>query len=119
MSTSNAAAQRAGAGLRRRPRARIVARFYAWGTVTPVLVLVALFTLFPFFYALVTSLHRYVLTLPGQPYVGLDNYRAALSDSMAHSSATTSLIFIAVAVPLVTALGTATAMKIRLVVAEL
>ncbi len=91
--------------MRRRPRARIVARFYAWGTVTPVLVLVALFTLFPFFYALVTSLHRYVLTLPGKPYVGLDNYRAALSDSMAHSSATTSLIFIAVAVPLVTALG--------------
>lgn len=69
------------------------------------LALVALFTLFPFFYALVTSLHRYVLTLPGKPYVGLGNYRAALSDPMVHSSAKTSLIFVAVAVPLVTALG--------------
>jgi multiple sugar transport system permease protein len=73
--------------------------------VTPVLALVALFTLFPFFYALVTSLHRYVLTLPGKPYVGLDNYRTALSDTTVHSSAKTSLIFVAFAVPLVTVLG--------------
>ena len=80
-------------------------RLYGWGTLTPVLALIALFTLFPFFYALVTSLHRDVLTLPGKPYVGLDNYRSALSDPMVHSSAKTSLILIAAAVPLVTLLG--------------
>src|SRR5438034_8536321 len=111
--TSNVAAHRAGAGSWRRPRGRLAARVYSWGTVTPVLALVALFTLFPFFYALVNSLHRYVLTLPGKPYVGLDNYRAALSDSMAHSSAITSLIFTAVAVPVVTALGLAVAVLLN------
>ncbi|HEY3184918.1 MAG TPA: sugar ABC transporter permease [Gaiellaceae bacterium] len=104
MATSNAAAHRARVRPRR-PGGRIAARLYAWGTLTPVLVFVALFTLFPFFYALVTSLHRYVLTIPGKPYVGLGNYRTALSDAMVHSSARTSLIFIAAAVPLVTVLG--------------
>jgi multiple sugar transport system permease protein len=79
----------------------------------PVLALVALFTLFPFFYALVNSLHRYILTLPGKPYVGLDNYRAAFSDSTVHSSAKTSLIFVAVAVPLVTVLGLAVAVLLN------
>jgi multiple sugar transport system permease protein len=104
MATSNAAAHPARARPRR-PGGRIAARLYAWGTLTPVLAFVALFTLFPFLYALVTSLHRYVLTIPGKPYVGLANYRDALSDGMVHSSAKTSLIFIAAAVPLVTVLG--------------
>jgi multiple sugar transport system permease protein len=82
---------------------------YGWLTVTPVLAVIALFTLFPFVYAAVNSLHRHILTLPGSPWVGLDNYRTALDDSAARSSATTSLIFVALAVPLVTALGLAVA----------
>src|SRR5436189_3216139 len=41
---------------------------------------------------LYTTLFR---SLPGKPYVGLDNYRAAFSDSTVHSSAKTSLIFVA------------------------
>ena len=82
---------------------------YGWLTVTPVLAVIALFTLFPFLYAAVNSLHQHILTLPGSPYVGLKNYRTALSDSAVHSAAVTSLLFVAIAVPLVTALGLAVA----------
>lgn len=82
---------------------------YGWLTVTPVLAVIALFTLFPFLYAAVNSLHQHILTLPGTPFVGLQNYRTALSDSAVHSAAVTSLIFVAIAVPLVTALGLAVA----------
>lgn len=82
---------------------------YGWLTVTPVLAVIALFTLFPFLYAALNSLHRNILTLPGSPFVGLQNYRTALSDSAVHSSAVTSLIFVAIAVPLVIALGLAVA----------
>jgi multiple sugar transport system permease protein len=86
---------------------------YGWLTVTPVLAVIALFTLFPFLYAAVTSLHRHILTLPGSPFVGLQNYRTALSDSAVHSAAVTSLIFVAIAVPLVTALGLAVAVLLN------
>ena len=86
---------------------------YGWLTVLPVLAVIALFTLFPFFYAAVNSLHRHILTLPGSPFVGLQNYRTALSDSAVHSAAVTSLIFVAIAVPLVTALGLAVAVLLN------
>lgn len=82
---------------------------YGWLTVTPVLAVIALFTLFPFLYAAVNSLRRNILTLPGSPFVGLQNYGTALSDSAVHSSAVTSLVFVAIAVPLVIALGLAVA----------
>jgi multiple sugar transport system permease protein len=86
---------------------------YGWLTVTPVLAVIALFTLFPFLYAAVNSLHRHILTLPGSPFVGLQNYRTALSDSAVHSAAVTSLIFVAIAVPVVTALGLAVAVLLN------
>lgn len=111
MATPNAAARGVGVPLWRRVRRAVP--LSAWGTVAPVLALVALFTLFPFFYALLTSFHRHVLTLPGTPYVGLGNYRTAVSDPMVHSSAKTSLIFVAAAVPLVTLLGLGVALLLN------
>jgi multiple sugar transport system permease protein len=86
---------------------------YGWLTVTPVLAVIALFTLFPFLYAAINSLHLHILTLPGSPFVGLQNYRTALSDSAVHSAAVTSLIFVAIAVPVVTALGLAVAVLLN------
>lgn len=82
---------------------------YGWLTVTPVLAVISLFTLFPFLYAAVNSLHQNILTLPGSPFVGLKNYRTALSDAAVQNSAVTSLIFVLIAVPLVVALGLAVA----------
>src|SRR5919204_4331467 len=78
---------------------------YSWVTLAPVLALVGLFTLAPFAYAAWTSVHRHVLVLQGRPYVGLRNYRNAIDDPLFSTSLKTTLIFVAVAVPLVTLIG--------------
>ena len=69
------------------------------------LVIVGLFTLLPFAYAAWTSVHRHVLVLQGRPYVGLRNYRNAIDDPLFGNSLKTTLIFVLVAVPLVTLIG--------------
>jgi ABC-type sugar transport system permease subunit len=86
-------------------RTRLGRRSYSWATLAPVLALVGIFTLLPFAYAAWTSVHRHVLVLQGRPYVGLRNYRNAIEDPLFASSLKTSLIFVAVAVPLVTLVG--------------
>lgn len=75
-------------------------------TVIPVLILVGLFTLFPFVYAAVTSTRRVLLTLPGRtPYIGLRNYVQVLSDSTSHVAIKNTLVFTALTVPSVIVLG--------------
>jgi ABC-type sugar transport system permease subunit len=85
-----------------------------WLTILPVLGLVALFTLFPFIYAAVTSMHRVLLTLPGQtPFVGLRNYVEVLHDPSALEAARNSLVFTAFSVVAVTGLGLAVALLLN------
>jgi ABC-type sugar transport system permease subunit len=86
-------------------RRRLGRRGYSWATLAPVLALVGLFTLLPFAYAAWTSVHRHVLVLQGRPFVGLRNYRNAIDDPLFGSSLKTTLIFVLVAVPLVTVIG--------------
>jgi ABC-type sugar transport system permease subunit len=86
-------------------RRRLGRRGYSWLTLAPVLALVGLFTLLPFAYAAWTSVHRHVLVLQGRPYVGLRNYRNAIDDPLFGASLKTTLIFVVVAVPLVTLVG--------------
>jgi multiple sugar transport system permease protein len=92
-------------GRARARRGRLGRRGYSWATLTPVLALVALFTLFPIAYAAWTSVHRHVLVLEGRPFVGLRNYQNAVEDPLFGDSIKTSLIFVAAAVPLVTLAG--------------
>jgi multiple sugar transport system permease protein len=84
-----------------------------WGTVLPVLFLVGLFTIFPFFYAAWTSVHRVLLTLPDQPFVGLDNYAQVLGTDTVRVAARNTLVFTVVAVPIVTVLGIAVALLLN------
>jgi multiple sugar transport system permease protein len=86
-------------------RRRLGRRGYSWATLAPVLALVGLFTLLPFAYAAWTSVHRHVLVLQGRPFVGMRNYRNAIDDPLFGSSLKTTLIFVLVAVPLVTLIG--------------
>jgi ABC-type sugar transport system permease subunit len=99
---TTSAAVRGGARARRR---RLGRRGYSWATLAPVLAIVGLFTLLPFAYAAWTSVHRHVLVLQGRPYVGLRNYRNAIDDPLFGNSLKTTLIFVLVAVPLVTLIG--------------
>jgi len=99
---TTSAAVRGGAHAR---RGRLGRRGYSWATLAPVLAIVGLFTLLPFAYAAWTSVHRHVLVLQGRPYVGLRNYRNAIDDPLFGNSLKTTLIFVLVAVPLVTVIG--------------
>jgi ABC-type sugar transport system permease subunit len=75
-------------------------------TLIPVLLLVGLFTLFPFAYAAVTSTRRMLLTMPGRtPFVGLGNYIQVLHDSATHSALRNTVVFTALTVPSVIVVG--------------
>ena len=68
----------------------------------PSLIFVGLFSIFPIVESFRLSFYRLILTLPwlGQRIVGLENYSDLLSDPVARDSIGTTLIFIAVTIPL-------------------
>jgi len=68
----------------------------------PSFVFVGLFTLFPIFESFRLSFYRLILTLPwlGQKWVGWENYTDLWTDPVAIQSLTTTLIFVAVTIPL-------------------
>ena len=75
----------------------------------PVLILVIVFTVYPFAYAIWNSLFRILLVLPTRPFVGLKNYAKVLSSPYFLEALRNTLVFAAVTAPvaLVVALGVA------------
>ena len=73
----------------------------------PSFIFVGLFSIFPIFESFRLSLYRLILTLPwlGEKMVGVENYTDLLSDPVARDSIRTTLIFIAVTIPLELLLG--------------
>lgn len=71
----------------------------------PVLLPVALMTLYPVASALWTSLHRVMLLLPGEPFVGLANYQRVLTSDYFVTSLENSLLFTVFSAPAVVGLG--------------
>jgi multiple sugar transport system permease protein len=68
----------------RAPRSRSKNQWVAWLFLAPYLVLFVLFVLAPLALGLWISLHAWDFTLPGKPFVGLENYRELFSpDSVA------------------------------------
>lgn len=95
-------------------RIRIGRRTSVWLSMLPVLLLIALFTLYPFGFAAVTSLRQDIATRPGvNPFVGLRNYQQVAGDPMFGSSAVNTLLFTVVAVPLVVTVGLAVALLLN------
>lgn len=82
-------------------------RRLAWGFVLPAVALIALVALFPLIWAVWESLHRHVLRMPwlGKPFVGLANYRDALSDARFWQAMGHTAFFTAISVALELALG--------------
>lgn len=92
------------------PRRRYPETRYAYATVLPVVLLVALFTIYPLLFALVTSLREVVLYRPwSQPFVGLKNYLDVVRSEFFASAWAHTLTFVVGAVPLATVLGFAIA----------
>ena len=75
----------------------------AW--VLPALCLVLLFTVYPVAHTLWTSLHQVMILLPGEPFVGLANYRAVLSGPFFVTALLNSLWFTLISAPLIVLLG--------------
>jgi ABC-type sugar transport system permease subunit len=100
---------RARAPASRPPRAIVVARSgegaYPWLWILPALALVLLFTLYPVAHTLWTSLHRVMILLPGEPFVGLANYWAVLGSAFFTTALLNSLWFTLVTAPLIVLLG--------------
>lgn len=98
-----------------RPAKRFrTSRLYTWGTILPVLALVALFTLFPFVYAAVNSTRQRILTIPGhEPFVGLKNYEQVISSETFGIAVRNTLVFLLLTVPVVTALGLGVALLLN------
>ena len=64
---------------------------------------------YPLGMAVWMSFHRYIFTAPGvsvpRPYVGLDNYRAALTDPDVHQAFANIVVFLVINVPLTVVLS--------------
>jgi ABC-type sugar transport system permease subunit len=78
---------------------------WPWLWILPALALVLLFTLYPVAHTLWTSLHRVMILLPGEPFVGLANYGAVLESAFFVTALLNSLWFTLVSAPLVVLLG--------------
>jgi multiple sugar transport system permease protein len=75
----------------------------------PVLILVIVFTVYPFAYAIWNSLHRILLIMPGWPFIGIKNYIDVLSSIYFREALINTLVFAAITAPIIVviALGVA------------
>jgi multiple sugar transport system permease protein len=85
--------------------ARLGEQAYPWLWILPVLTLVLLFTIYPVAHTLWTSLHRVMILFPGEPFVGLANYRAALGSAYFVTALLNSLWFTLISAPIIVLLG--------------
>ncbi|WP_309082957.1 sugar ABC transporter permease [Chelativorans sp.] len=79
----------------------------------PALLPVAAFIVYPVAYAFWTSLHGVMLLFPGEPFVGLDNYKRVLSSGYFRTAFLNSVVFMALAAPLVVILGVSVALFLQ------
>jgi ABC-type sugar transport system permease subunit len=81
----------------------------------PSLTFVAIFSVYPIFDSFRLSFYRLILTLPwlGQKMVGWENYQDIWSDPVAMQSLRTTLLFVAVTIPLELLLGLGMALVIN------
>ncbi|TJW32209.1 MAG: sugar ABC transporter permease, partial [Mesorhizobium sp.] len=76
----------------------------------PALLPVALMTIYPIAYALWTSMHSVLLLFPDTPFTGIDNYVRVVKSGYFLDALYNSLLFTAIAAPLVVVFGTLTAL---------
>ncbi len=75
----------------------------------PVLILVIVFTVYPFAYAIWNSLHRILLIMPGWPFIGIKNYVDVVSSIYFREALINTLVFAAITAPIIVAIALAVA----------
>jgi multiple sugar transport system permease protein len=89
-------------------------RCYPYATVLPVLVVVALFTVYPLLYSAHLSVHENVLTRPlDHDFVGLQNFREVVTGYYFWRSLWSTAVFAAMAVAAVALYGLGTALLLN------
>ena len=91
---------------------RTISRFPALWLI-PALLPVVLMTIYPIGQALWTSLHSVMILLPGEPFVGLDNYVRVVSSNYFQDALSNSLVFTLFAAPSVVLFGTLIALFLQ------
>lgn len=88
-------------------KSRTTKRNTALALIVPATIILAVINLYPFFYALNLSFHRWNMARParGYEFVGLANYAAAFSDPRFLNSITRTVIFVVCAVSIEFLLG--------------
>jgi multiple sugar transport system permease protein len=79
----------------------------------PALLPVVLMTAWPIGHAFWTSLHEVMILFPGEPFIGLRNYRRVITSNYFLDALENSLVFTAFAAPLVVILGTLVALFLQ------
>lgn len=79
----------------------------------PVLLPVALMTIYPVAHAFWTSLHSVMILFPGEPFVGMENYVNVLTSDYFATSLENSLIFTLFSAPAVVIIGTLIALFLQ------
>jgi multiple sugar transport system permease protein len=88
-------------------------RLYTWATISPVILWVALFTLFPFVFAIYLSTHKYHLIQQDHPFVGLLNFERVITDELFAVSARNTVGFTLMAMLFVIPFGLAVALLLN------
>jgi ABC-type sugar transport system permease subunit len=91
---------------------------FAWTLLLPALVLLAGIAVGPLFATFWESLHHHDLRMPwlGRPFIGLDNYQAALTDQRLREAVVHTVLFSAASVSLEIVLGMALALALDAVI---
>jgi ABC-type sugar transport system permease subunit len=91
---------------------------FAWTLLLPALVLLAGIAVGPLFATIWESLHHHDLRMPwlGRPFIGLDNYQAALTDQRLREAVVHTVLFAAASVSLEIVLGMALALALDAVI---
>lgn len=79
---------------------------YGYGTIAPAILIVALFTIYPFGYAISASLRHIVLTMPyDQRFIGLKNYGEVITSYYFFNSLKNTLVYMISTLVLVSFFG--------------
>lgn len=105
-------AQEQTAGTSRRRRFQLKRAVPYWFLI-PAFGLYAVFFVYPFFYSLFLSFHRWNLISPNKSYVGLDNYRSLLHDEVYWIALRNSGLYVLLTVPAAMLIGLLLALAVE------
>src|SRR5262249_31293399 len=92
---------------------RPAARARPWLIILPALLLVGLFSVYPFLFALYAATRRWMLTRPDTPFIGLGNFGAVLASEQIRVAALKTVEVAALTVPATILLGLGTALLLN------